>query len=206
MSLINAVENKISGIEKGIPFTVNYFSELANRSSIQRILSRLHSVGKIVRVMRGFYVRPKTLTYTQNAVFTTSVELLAKAWAKEKGYKLAESGMESAYRLHFQTQAPVKIIYWSDGPNKLIQIGYSTAQIKHVSNFNLQWAEEPLGRIFRAFIETPPNSITNAQLKKALSSCFQSTDDKFLGIKALLNEPKLKTWHPLLLQQFKHLN
>ncbi|WP_444997905.1 DUF6088 family protein [Aliikangiella sp. IMCC44359] len=204
MTLKNAVEIRLRKIDKGTPFTIKHFSELGTRTSVQRILSKLCTEDKLVRVMRGFYVRPRILAYAKNAIFTTSAESLAKAWAEDRDYQLVEQGIESAYRLRFQTQMPVKLIYWSDGPNKLIQIGHSTVKIIHVSSFKLQWAKEPIGRVYRALLVTNPEYISEIKLRKALSICFQSIASKENGIKALLNDLRIKNWHSPLRQQLEY--
>ncbi len=206
-TLINAVEVRLSEIDEGIPFTINRLSDLGTRSSIQSILQKLCDRGIIMRVMRGFYTRPKILAFAKNEVSTTSVDLLARAWADDRKYLLVDSGMQSAYRLRFQSQAPMKIIYWTNGPTKVIRIGYSTANIQHVSDFKLQWANETLGGIFRAFLVVSPGAISNKKLKLIFSNCFQSTTETKQAIKSLLCEPRLKNWHPLLnqqLQEFTH--
>ena len=52
---------------------------------------------------------------------TASAEQVAKKWAQQNGYKLVRQGVDSAYRLGFQTQAPIKTVFWTNGVSGRLQ-------------------------------------------------------------------------------------
>ena len=118
MSSAEKVSARIQRMKRGVPFAISGFYSLGSRASVEKAMSRLAKAGVVSRVSKGFYVRPKPLKSIPSISVTTSAKQVAQAWAKEHGYKLVSQGEESAYRLGFQTQAPVKTILWSNGPTR----------------------------------------------------------------------------------------
>ncbi|TQV87661.1 DUF6088 family protein [Aliikangiella coralliicola] len=199
-TLTRTVLNRLSNIAKSTPFTVRKFTDLGSSSSVHRILSRLCNEGKIIRVMRGFYVLPSEIDSLPNVKFSASVESLARAWALDRGYKLVATGIEEAYRLRLQTQAPVKSIYWTNGPSRTISIENATAIIRHVSDSKLRWSDEPLGNLFRAMLVLDPKYVKRHHFKRALDICLKSEEQKITGLNKLSKVRELKHWQHLIQQ------
>src|SRR5690606_23930529 len=108
MSVAMKVSSRVNRMKRGVPFPITGFYSLGSRTSVQKAMSRLAQQGGVQRVSKGFYVRPAPLPSMPSLKTTTSAEQVARAWAKEHGYKLVSQGQEAAYRLGFQTQAPMK--------------------------------------------------------------------------------------------------
>ena len=168
MSVSMMVLTRLHRMKRGEPFPITGFYALGTRTSVQKAISRLTQEGKVVRLRKGFYVRPKPLASLPSIKTTASAEQMAKAWAKRYGYKLVSQGQEAAYHLGFQTQAPMKKVFWSNGASTNFKIGNQVVEVRHVSNKKLLWKAKPEGIMLRAMLVTPPEAVDSSSLKKAI--------------------------------------
>ena len=112
-SVKNKLLSNLRHRRKAVPFFLNELYEFGSKSAVQRTIKILIKDGTLVRLGRGIYSRPKSLRYADVLFFATS-QSMAQAWAKKYGYKIVPQGMEEAYRLGMQTQAPMKKIFWKE--------------------------------------------------------------------------------------------
>ena len=168
MSASEKVVTRLHRMQRSKPFSITGFYTLGSRTSIQKSFSRLAKTGEVVRVGKGLYVRPKPLKSIPTLKITASADQVARTWAKEHGYTLVSQGLEGAYRLGLQTQAPVKTIFWSNGPSRSFKIGNETIEVKQVSNKKLKWPGSSEGAIFRGFLTLSPISVGKEEMKAAL--------------------------------------
>jgi hypothetical protein len=168
VSVSMKVLTRLHRMKRGEPFPITGFYALGSRTSVQKAISRLAQEGEVVRLRKGLYVRPKPLASLPSIKTTASAEQVAKAWAKQYGYKLVSQGLEAAYRIGFQTQAPMKKVFWSNGNNAQFKIGNQIVEVRHVSQQKLLWEAKPEGILLRAMLVTPPEAVDTANLKKAI--------------------------------------
>ncbi|MEE8058495.1 MAG: DUF6088 family protein [Pseudomonadales bacterium] len=204
MSVSTKVSNRINRMKRGIPFPISGFYTLGNRTSVQKAMSRLTQKGAIKRVSKGFYVRPKPLASIPSITVTASAEQVAQAWAKEYGYKLVRQGQEAAYRLGLQTQAPVKTIFWSNGPSRQFKIGNEVVEVRHITEQKLRWAGRPEGTLLRGLIVTPLESVEFSNLFNAVKRLSLSNEEAKAAVQKLSAAPLLQGWQPKL-QQFERM-
>lgn len=153
----------------------------------------------IVRVDRGFYARPKPLKNIPSIKIVTSAEKVVAAWAKERGYKITIQGLEAAYRLGMQTQAPVKRIYWSNGPSREFKVGNETVIVQHKSESKLKWLNRPEGELLRGLLSLNRKYARLEAIKNAFSRLNISSRETRAAIaKKLVSEPALQGWRTQL--------
>lgn len=162
------VYDRVARLKKGAPFLIESFYALGTRASVQKALGKMVKRGEIIRVSKGIYVRPKTIALVPSIIITTSPEQVARIWAKNRGFKLATQGLEAAYQIGFQTQAPLKTVFWSNGPTREFKIGHATAYVRHVSDKKLRWLGRPEGMLLRSMSVTNPEYIEIGVIKTAL--------------------------------------
>jgi hypothetical protein len=189
-------------MRRGVPFSISQFHELGSSASVQKTLSRLAQEGVVERVAKGMYVRPKPLASTPSIKITASAEQVAKKWAQQHGYTLVRQGVESAYRLGLQTQAPVKTVFWSNGASRTFSIGNEVVEVRHVAESKLRWKSRPEGELLRSFTVTPANSVKLSALKKAISRLKLSEAESRTAIKKLKATHLPEGWH-VKLEQFE---
>ena len=135
MSVINHVSNKLLELPQGKPFTYREFISLGNQRNISKILERLAINGKIKRVRRGIYVRPKFNPHVGEV--PPSTKEVIKAIAATTGEVIQVQGAEAARMLGLSTQAPVREIYYTSGRTREIKIGNNIIKLKNVSSKKL---------------------------------------------------------------------
>lgn len=194
MSTSAKVNERIARLRKGVPFSIEGFYKLGSRASVQKAMSRMVKEGEIVRVSKGMYVRPKPLPSVPSIKVTASPEQVAKAWAKERGFKLVSQGLEAAYKLGFQTQAPVKTVLWSNGPTREFKVGNATVSVRHVSPKKLRWLGRPEGTLLRSIAVTNPETIGIGAIKTALKRLSLSETEAKAVVKNLKNTSLPSGW------------
>jgi len=192
------IQSHLIQLESGVPILHRQLKGFGSNSATQKALRSLCEEGSLVRVMKGYYVRPKKLTSIPSIAVTCTPKDIAKLWAKEKGYILTSTSFEEAYRLRFQTQMPVKTQFWTDGPNKVFTVGKATVSVKHVAASKLLWHDLPLGRLYRAMQVLKPEYTSEPDLKQVLKKLCTSDQEIDESMALLSSEPLLKKWHPKL--------
>lgn len=200
MSTSAKVNERIARLRKGLPFSIESFYQLGSHTSVQKAMSRMVKEGEIVRVSKGFYVRPKSLPGVPGIKVTASPEQVASAWAKERGFKLASQGLEAAYKVGFQTQAPVKTVFWSNGPTREFKVGNASVSVRHVSPKKLHWLGRPEGVLLRSFAVTNPETIEIGAIKAALKRLSLSETEAKAVVKNLKSAPLPPGWQGKLEQ------
>lgn len=200
MSTSAKVIERIARLRKGVPFSIGGFYQLGSHTSVQKAMSRMVKEGEIVRVSKGMYVRPKPLTSVPGIKVTASPEQVAKAWAKERGFKLASQGLEAAYKLGFQRQAPVKTVLWTNGPTREFRVGNATVSVRHVSPKKLRWFGRPEGMLLRSISVTNPETIGIGAIKTALQRLSLSETEAMAVVKNLKSAPLPPGWQGKLEQ------
>ena len=204
MSVVSKVQARLSRMKRGIPFSIGGFYTLGSPVAVQKAMSRLAQKGIIERVAKGFYVRPKPLESMPSIKKTASAEQVAKVWAKQNHHKLVRQGMESAYRLGLQTQAPVKTIYWTSGPSRHFSVGNEVVVVRHVSSTKLRWIGSPEGELLRSFLSMSAESISLSDLSVAFERLKVSKKETENLIGKLESQPLPHAWHKKL-QQYEQL-
>ena len=194
MSVALKVSNRVERMKRGVPFTITGFYTLGNRTSVQKALSRLAQEGLVERVSKGIYARPKPLPSMPSIKTTASAEQVAKVWAKEHGFKLVNQGQESAYRLGLQTQAPMRVIFWSNGPSRQFKIGNEVVEVRRITEQKLRWANAPEGALLRGLLVTPPESVEVSNLEVAFGRLSLSRSEAREVLHKLKALPLLHAW------------
>lgn len=199
MSVAALARQRVYRMKRGIPFSISGFYSLGSRASVQQAMSRLAREGLVVRVERGFYSRPKPLKNLPSVNVVASASDVATAWAKERGYRIVLQGLEAAYRLGLQTQAPVKRIYWSNGPTREFRVGNESVRIQHKSASRLRWVNQPEGELMRGLLSLNQQHTSPETLKNAFRRLSISSGKARQIAEKLINEPALYAWRSQLM-------
>ncbi|HCS65056.1 MAG TPA: hypothetical protein DIW64_13865 [Cellvibrio sp.] len=200
MSAAQKVLTRLNRMQRGVPFPIDSFYGLGSETSVQKAFSRLVKEGVVTRVSKGFYARPKPLPSLPSIKTTASASEVARAWAKKHGYKLVSQGLESAYRLGFQTQAPMKTVFWSNGPTREFKIGNQVVEVRHIAERKLRWENKPEGALLRGLLVTPPQSVEVSDLKRAVQRLSLNASEVKMISRKLGSLPQLGEWKSKLQQ------
>ena len=198
MSVSVLVANRVSRMKRGTPFSIEGFYSLGTTTSVQKAMSRLAKEEKIIRVAKGIYSRPKPLKSIPSIKITAKAEDVAKTWARAHRYKIVPQGLEAAYRLGMQTQAPMKSVYWTTGPSGEFKIGNEVVQVHHTAKSKLQWENKPEGTLFRGLLALSPKHTSESSLKNALTRLKLTKIEMLNVIAKLKKNAMLAMWKPKL--------
>lgn len=137
------LQNAIAALPEGEPFFPAQFLGLASRASIDQSLSRLVKAGKISRLTRGVYVRPKKSQYVGEVM--PEPRAIAEGVAASQGAVIQVHGAEAARRMELTTQMPMQPIYYTTGHSRNIVVGKLRIRLQHASPKTLAMAGRPAG-------------------------------------------------------------
>ena len=149
-SIENKIVSRIYGNKRAWVFTPNHFLDLGSRTAVAQSLVRLAKSGTIRRLTRGLY----------------------------DNLKIQPSGAYAANLLGLTEQVPAKIVFFTDGPNRKVQIGKQKIVLKRTTPKNMATAGRISGLVIQALRylkQINVDSIIIAKLKRRLSDEDKST-------------------------------
>lgn len=121
-----SIENKIlSVINRKIHGSILFASDFANageRKAINKAFERIALSGKIIRLARGIYCKPKVDTEFGFGIMYPSVDDVAQAIAQRDKCRIVPTGDAALNKLGLSTQVPMNAVYFTDGTPRRIKI------------------------------------------------------------------------------------
>jgi len=148
-SMKNHILKRIDKMERGSVFSAKDFLDLASRSSIDVLLSKLAKGGTVRRIGRGLYDLPK-FNPDLEAELSPDLHEAAQAVARRQRWKIVPEGAWAANVLGLSTQVPSKITYLTDGPKHQIAVGRRTISFKHARPKTLTGSGEKFSLVVQA--------------------------------------------------------
>ena len=147
-SIDNKIINRIYGHGKGWVFTPANFSDLGSRDAVASALKRYRQSGRIRQLARGLYDYPRT--DPDLGMLTPSPDAVARALAGRDAVRLQPSGAYAANLLGLSTQIPMKIVYFTDGRSRTVQIGKKHIILKQTTPRNMATAGRISGLVIQS--------------------------------------------------------
>jgi hypothetical protein len=161
------------------------FLHFGERRAVNKALAHLSRRGDLLRIWRGLYVRPiPTVFGTRNPTMESVVARLTELW----GESIATHGAVSANRLGLTTQVPVRAVYLTSGPGRVLWLGGSSLTLYHAPLWQFVQAGRLTGEVIRALAWLGPSEA--ARLLPRLSAGLSPADREVLIEVA----PLLPTW------------
>jgi len=109
-------------------FTRSDFIDLGSTHAIGMAIQRLLEAGKLRRVARGLYDRPRT--HPLIGQLTASSDAIAAAIARRDGIRLDTPEAAAANLLRLTDQVPARIVYNTDGRRRTVKLGRRTIEFR----------------------------------------------------------------------------
>lgn len=155
------------------------FSDLGLTSSIATSLYRLKEKKLIRPILKGIYDFPKFSELLQEEM-APDVEMVSRAIARKFQWHIQISGNAALNYLGLSTQIPMKIIYFSDGPNRQYEIFGRVIAFKHVSLKETKFSHAKSEIIVQALKELGEDRITDEIIEVIKIYVSQSEREKIL--------------------------
>ncbi|MBF0523146.1 MAG: hypothetical protein HQL24_08840 [Candidatus Omnitrophica bacterium] len=117
------IHKRIRGKGRAWAFSDTDFKDIATGDTVRQSLSRLTKKGRIRRVVRGVYDYPKYSKMLKQ-LLSPDLNQIAQALARKFGWRIQPSGDTALNVLGISTQIPNKMVYLSDGPNRIYKVGH----------------------------------------------------------------------------------
>ena len=179
-SIDSSILGRIYGRHRGWVFTPMQFLDLGSRMAVDQTLGRLTKSGTIRRLTRGLYDYPAK--HPDFGDLPPNYDRVAQALVGRDNLKIQPSGAYAANLLGLTEQVPAKIVFFTDGPNRKVQIGKQTIVLKRTTPRNMATAGRISGLVIQALRYLKQGNVDStviAKLKRRLSN-----DDK----KTLMND------------------
>lgn len=127
-TLCEKIQGHSATLAEGTLISAKELLHLGKRAAVDQALSRLVRRGDLFRVQRGLYVRPVETRFGRRAPATSRVigELL-----RLRGEIIVLHPAAVANALGLTTQVPLREVYLTSGPSRLLKIGRVTVELQH---------------------------------------------------------------------------
>lgn len=166
-----SIENKIISYvnrkKHGTILFASDFADMGERKAINKAFERIAISGKIVRIARGIYCKPKVDTEFGFGIMYPSVDDVAQAIAQRDRCRIVPTGDAALNRLGLSTQVPMNAVYFTDGTPRRIKI-YNGRGIlfKHVVPKRLDFKSELVMLITFALQRLGQDNVSEEQLNR----------------------------------------
>ena len=175
-SIENKIVSRIYGNKRAWVFTPNHFLDLGSRTAVAQSLVRLAKSGTIRRLTRGLYDYP--VKHPDFGDLPPNYDRIAQALVGRDNLKIQPSGAYAANLLGLTEQVPAKIVFFTDGPNRKVQVGKRKIVLKRTTPKNMATAGRISGLVIQALRylkQVNIDSTVIARLKRRLSDADKST-------------------------------
>jgi hypothetical protein len=125
------IENRIQKYDMGTAFSASDFLDIAEANTVNQVLFRLSSIGKIRRLIKGVYDIPGYSELIKE-YSAPMIDKVADALARKYNWVIAPAGDVALNLLHVSTQVPVRWDYVSDGPYRDYEINGMKLSFRHI--------------------------------------------------------------------------
>lgn len=164
------LEEVLQTFEKGSLIVAQDFLDIGNYEAVKRALSRLHTEGKLTRVLRGLYQTPNYNAFLKKEI-GPSPKKVAKKLAEKFGWTIAPAEDTALNELGLSTQVPAKYTFISDGPTKKYTLDNGLdIQFKHKTNKEISKLTTKEASVIEAIQTISQENMTDQIRKKILNT------------------------------------
>jgi len=191
------LKKRILSKGKGFVFTKSHFLGIGSRVTVAKALERIADAGEIRRLARGLYDYPEK--HPVLGCLPPNYERIAQALAGRDSLRIQPSGAYAANLLGLTDQVPAKIVFLTDGANKIVRVNNQQIILKRTTPKNMATAGKISGLVIQALRYLGMKNVDNKVieiLKKKLK-----TEDKQCLIRDLRYAP---AWIGGILRELKN--
>ena len=146
-SIPNLILDHASESPEGALVCPNALLHLGTRAAVDQALSRLARSGRLLRICQGIYVMP---IKTRFGTRPPAVEKVIASLSALLGETIVPSGGTAANALGLISQAPVRPVYLTSGPNRRLKLGKLAVELRHAPRWQLVAPHRVAGDVVRA--------------------------------------------------------
>jgi hypothetical protein len=178
MTITKQVEARINQLPEGSLIFIDDFLDVFDYENARKALQRVYSSGKIMRLGRGMYYKPKKSELL--GIIKPSSEQIAEAIAKRDKARIIPTGSYAQYRLGLTTQIPMNVVYLTDGSPRKVQVGNQTITFKKTSPKNLSVEHNLTSLIIQAMREFGEGKVATEHLNQIAEVIKRSNESNMI--------------------------
>lgn len=166
-SIENKIISTINRKKHGAILFASDFAGIGERKAVNKAFERIALSGKIIRIARGIYCKPKIDTEFDFGIIYPSVDDVAQAIAQRDKCRIVPTGDAALNKLGLSTQVPMNAVYYTDGTPRRIKV-YNGKGIlfKHVVPKRLNFKSELVMLITFALQTLGQGNVSDVQLDR----------------------------------------
>jgi len=130
-------------------WTPGDFADLGPRHAVDKALQRLEAAGRVSRIDRGIYMRPRISDLTGRPA-PADYRAIIRAIVRRDKIRALVDGMTAANDLGLTTAVPAHIDVLVDARLRPIRLGNQQIRFRQAASSRLFWADRPAMRIVQA--------------------------------------------------------
>ncbi len=155
---------------------------LGNRAAVDQALSRLARSARLMRICQGVYMRPVETRFGTCAPHTwKALEALSALW----GETIVPCGGAAANRLRLTTQNPLREVYLTSGPSRMLHFGSSIVELRHAPRWQLAAPHRKAGEVIRALAWLGPGEVEDG-LEAVLPTLSETEREELAVTRAVM--------------------
>lgn len=131
MTASSIIKKYIDELPEGKTFSASELRSFSTTENIRQFLNRQVKAGKIKRVAKGIFVKPKQSELV-GEILPNAFEIAA-ALSKSTGETITVQGAEAARVLQLTTQVPMRLIFYTSGNTRVLKFNNTKVKLKHVN-------------------------------------------------------------------------
>lgn len=170
ISVKDKIVNRIQQLLPGTILFAQDFVQDGSSEAVRQQLRRLVEAGVLKRLSQGVYVIPKKLG--KHGYLLPTAEEIAMAIARRDKSRIIPTGEVALWKLGLTTQVPLKYVYLTDGPSRVIKIEETegktryTITFKHASPKNFASKGKISSQVIQALKAIGEKNLTETTLDK----------------------------------------
>ncbi len=155
-SLSLRITEHVKALPESTPICAGALLHFGSRAAVDQALSRLARSGLLLRICQGVYMQPVETRFGRCApAVDKGIEALAALW----GEIIVPSGGAAAHVLGLTTQVPVRSVYLTSGPDRLLRFGSLEVELRHAPRWQLAAPYRRAGDVIRALAWIGPAEV-----------------------------------------------
>lgn len=198
MNTSKTIESKILrsiwSTKNPLPIVPKDYEQLAKPAAIRQALARLVKAGKLRRIRRGLYERPRA--HSIMGLTPSDPLAVAETMMRARQAPWQVSGAYAANLLGLTEQVPTQLIVNTSASVASVNLGNAKIRFRRVAPSSLLGAGRPAGMVIQAIRYLGPNSVgptVTGQLRKQLDPATKTELAKIT--------PELPRWMQPVMQE-----
>lgn len=186
-SLKKKILNLLKRWGRGCVFSNQDFFAFGSDTAVSSCLYLLKKEGVIRLLLRGLYEYPRFNAFLEENV-APDMHRVADALARKYRWHIQPSGNSALQYWGLSTQMPLRLLYFSDGPNRHYSIEGRTLEFKHISRMESDFPHRDCEMFVQAVKELGERSLESPYLEKLHSLLTPKLREQLTAVSLRLTE------------------